>query len=293
MTHKSGFVNIIGKPNVGKSTLMNTLVGEQLSIVTSKVQTTRHRILGIINEEHYQLIFSDTPGIIEPKYALQESMMKSVRTALKDADIILLITDIYENPDETNDLIKNLNTANIPLLLVVNKTDKSKPETLLPLLQQWQNQLPKAILFPVSALKKRNTKELLNKIIELLPEHPPYFAKDALTDKPERFFMAEIIREKILLYYQKEIPYCVEVVVDSFKEEEKLVRIHTHIFVARDSQKGIILGKQGQAIKKTLTAARLDMEKFLKKKVFLEAHVKVNKDWRDNQRQLKKFGYTQ
>lgn len=293
MEHKSGFVNIIGNPNVGKSTLMNALVGERLSIITSKAQTTRHRILGIVNGDDFQIVYSDTPGILNPHYKLQETMIKSVNTAFIDADVILYVTDVKETIDKHEKYIDKLVKAEVPVLLILNKIDLVPKEKVFELGHIWSQILPKAEIIPISALKKKNLAPVFDRIIELLPEGPPYYPKDSLTDKTERFFVAEIIREKILLNYQKEIPYSVEVVVESFKEEEKLVRISALINVARKSQKGIIIGHKGSMLKKVGTEARKDIEGFLDKKVFLEIFVKISKDWRDNERSLKNFGYTQ
>jgi GTP-binding protein Era len=290
MKHKAGFVNIIGNPNVGKSTLMNGMVGEKLSIITSKMQTTRHRILGILNGEDYQVVFSDTPGIIRPAYKLQESMMKFVGTALSDADIILYVTDVYENPEEI-EIVNTIKAMDTPVLLLINKIDLSNQDSVNQLIEKWNGVLPKAEIFAISALHGHNLQGIFDRIIELLPESPPYYAKDALTDKPERFFVSEIIREKILMNYKKEVPYSVEIEVDSFKEKEDIIRIRSIVYVSRDSQKGILIGKQGQALKKTGTMAREEMEKFFGKKIFLELHVKVLKDWRGNENYLKKFGY--
>ncbi len=293
MTHKSGFVNIVGNPNVGKSTLTNKLVGERLSIITSKAQTTRHRILGIVNDDNYQIIFSDTPGVLRPNYKLQESMLKFSKSALQDADIIIYMTDIVEKIDKNNEFLDSVKKTKAPVLLIVNKIDESSPEQLDQLVEQWKDVLPNAEIFPLSALHGFNTDNLLKRIKELLPEGEPYYDKDALTDKPTRFFISEIIREKILLYYQKEIPYSVEVEVEEFKETEQQINIRAVIHVARDSQKGIIIGHKGSALKKTGTRARIDMEKFLDKKVFLQLYVKVSKDWRDKDINLRNFGYEQ
>ncbi len=293
MTHKSGFISIVGNPNVGKSTLSNLLVGERLSIITSKAQTTRHKILGILNGPDYQLVFSDTPGVLEPNYKLQESMLKFSKSALVDADVILFITDTVETPGKNEDFIKDVSTSEIPVLLVINKIDISNQEDLEKLLLRWKELLPKAEVFPISALKKFNTSNLMTRIIELIPESPPYFDKDTLTDKSERFFVSEIIREKILLYYQKEIPYSVEVEVEEFKVKPNRVDIRAIIHVARDSQKGIIIGHQGKALKKLGTEARKEIEVFLAKKVFLQLYVKVSKDWRNKEIQLRNFGYEQ
>lgn len=293
MKHKAGFVNIVGNPNVGKSTLTNKLVGERLSIITSKAQTTRHRILGIVNEENYQIIFSDTPGVLKPNYKLQESMLRFSKTALQDADVIVYMTDVVEKMDKNIDFLDSVKATSSPVLLVINKIDESNSEQLDKLVESWKKQLPNAEIFPMSALRGFNTDNLLKRIKELLPECDPYFDKDALTDKPTRFFISEIIREKILLYYQKEIPYSVEIEIEEFKEDEKQVNIRAIIHVARESQKGIIIGHKGSALKKTGTEARKDIEKFLDKKVFLQLFVKVNKDWRDKDNTLRNFGYGQ
>ncbi|MBN2348976.1 MAG: GTPase Era [Bacteroidales bacterium] len=291
MNHRSGFVNIIGNPNVGKSTIMNALVGERLSIITSKAQTTRHRIMGIVNGEDFQIIYSDTPGIINPAYKLQESMMKFVLSAFEDADIFLYITDVIESIDKNEHYISKLQKTNIPIILVINKIDLINQEKLEMLIDEWGKLLPKARLLAVSALKNFNINVLFDTILEKLPEGPEYFPKDSLTDKSERFFVAEIIREKILKNYKKEIPYSVEIEIESFKESEKIDHIRANIHVMRDSQKGIIIGHQGSMLKKVGTEARKDIESFLDKKVFLELFVKVNKDWRDKPLQLRKFGY--
>ncbi|SMO52801.1 GTP-binding protein Era [Saccharicrinis carchari] len=293
MKHKAGFVNIVGNPNVGKSTLTNRLVGERLSIITSKAQTTRHRILGIVNEEDYQIVFSDTPGVLKPNYKLQESMLRFSKMALQDADIIIYMTDVVEKLDKNNDFLNSVKKTDSPVILVINKIDESNPEQLDELVTVWKQELPKAEIYPMSALKGFNTDNLMKRIKELLPESEAYFDKDVMTDKPVRFFVSEIIREKILLYYQKEIPYSVEVEVEEFKEDKKQINIRAVIHVARESQKGIIIGHQGAALKKTGTEARKDMEKFLDKKVFLQLFVKVNKDWRDKGKSLRNFGYDQ
>lgn len=291
MSHKAGFVNIIGNPNVGKSTLMNGLVGEKMSIITSKAQTTRHRILGIVNDDDYQIVFSDTPGVLEPNYKLHEGMMKFVYSALEDADVLLLIVDAYDQIIKNEKVLRRLKDIEVPLLIVVNKIDLLDQDRLEETVNLWSEQFPKAEILPMSALHKMGIDTLLKKITTLLPESAPYFEKDALTDKTERFFMAEIIREKIFMNYKKEIPYSCEVVVHSFKDEENIVRISADIMVARDSQKGILIGHQGKMLKKVGTAARLDMEKFLDKKVFLELYVKVDQDWRDQDSKLKRYGY--
>jgi GTPase len=291
MDHKSGFVNIIGNPNVGKSTLMNSFVGEKLSIITPKAQTTRHRIMGIVTGENFQIVYSDTPGIIKPGYKLQESMMKFVGTAIVDADIILYVTDVKETPEKNSDYIEKINQTEVPVLLLINKIDLSNQEELEILVSKWKGLIPKAEIIPVSALKNFNLQLVLNRIIELLPVSPPYFPEDELTDKSQRFFASEIIREKIFINYQKEIPYSVEVQIEEFKESEDIIRINALILVARESQKSIIIGKKGSALKKTGTMARMDMEKFFEKKIYLETFVKVNKDWRDKDSMLKRFGY--
>lgn len=291
MTHKAGFVNIIGNPNVGKSTLMNALVGEKLSIITSKAQTTRHRIMGIVNEPDYQIIYSDTPGILQPNYRLQENMMQSVDTALGDADIILYVTDVVETVTKNPDYIQKINRIAIPVLIVLNKIDKSSQEEVMALMEQWQSLVPKAELFPVSALEHFNLEALFARILELLPESPPWFEKDRFTDKSLRFFASEIIREKIFLNYSQEIPYSVEVTIEEFIENDQRYNIRAVINVMRDSQKGILIGKQGSALKRVGTQARLDMEDFFEKKVFLELFVKVVPDWRENKTRLRQFGY--
>lgn len=289
--HKSGFVNIIGNPNVGKSTLMNALVGERLSIITSKAQTTRHRILGIVNGKDFQIVYSDTPGILKPNYKLQESMLKFVNTAFIDADIILYVTDVVEKPDKNKNYLLKVRIATIPVLLLINKIDLIDENKLNELVTLWHKLLPNAEILPVSALDKTNTGFLFDKIIELLPEGPEFYPKDSLTDKSERFIASEIIREKIFLNYQKEIPYSVEVGVESFKEESDIIRIRANIYVMRQSQKGIIIGHQGKALKKVGIKARKDIEGFMNKKVFLELYVKVNQDWRNMPIKLRNLGY--
>lgn len=291
MPHKSGFVNIIGNPNVGKSTIMNAMVGEKLSIITSKSQTTRHRIMGIVNEDNYQIVYSDTPGILKPNYKLQEKMMGFVSTALEDADIILYITDVVETMDKNQQYIERLSKTDAPIVLIINKIDLSNQQKLEELVDIWKKLLPKAEIIPVSAINNFNLDQVFKRILDLLPEGPPYFPKDSLTDKTERFFVSEIIREKVLLNYQKEIPYSVEIEVEEFKDTDKLLRIRATIHVVRSSQKGIIIGHKGQALKKLGTEARKDIEDFFGKKVFLELYVKVTKDWRDKDRQLRGFGY--
>lgn len=289
--HKAGFVNIIGKPNAGKSTLMNALVGEKLSIVSPKVQTTRHRIISILNSDDYQIVFSDTPGIIDPNYKMQECMMAFVNEAIKDADVIIYLTTPSENP-ETDVIPSSIVKTSQPVILAINKIDTRSQEEIEKLLGQWKKILPNAELIALSALHKFNMDSIINLIVKLLPENPPYYDKDTLTDRSTRFFINEIIREKILLYYNKEIPYSVEVEVDEFIEEKEITKISAMIFVTRDSQKGIIIGEGGRALKKVGTEARKDIEKFLNTKVFLQLIVKVQKNWRDNISLLKKFGYT-
>ncbi len=288
---KSGFVNIIGNPNVGKSTLMNELVGERLSIITSKAQTTRHRIMGIVNGDEFQIIFSDTPGIVKPVYKLHENMMRSVKTALSDADVILYVTDVIETADKHEDYLSKLKKMKTPIVLAINKTDLIEKPALDLLVAQWKETLPAAVIIPVSALHKKNVKEIFDTIWQLLPEGPAYYPVDSLTDRPERFFVTEIVREKIFLNYQKEIPYSCEVVIDSYKEAEDIIRINAVIYVIRETQKGILIGHKGEALKKTGTQARLDIEKFLGKKVYLGLQVKVSSDWRNNDNSLKRFGY--
>lgn len=289
--HKAGYVNILGKPNVGKSTLMNALLGEKLSIITPKAQTTRHRILGIANDDHYQIVFSDTPGIIKPGYKLQEYMMNFVQTAMEDADLFILVTEI---DDDFNDLktLDKLQKTDVPVMLLINKIDLGNQQQVVDKCEEWKSKYPGFHILPISALEKFNLDTVMNKILEFLPESPPYFPKDDLTDRPVRFFIAEMIREKILLHYQKEIPYSVEVTVESFEEGEKLVRIRSVIHVARESQKGIIIGHKGKALKKVGMEARKEMENFLGKQVFIDLHVKVSKNWRDNDLQLGRFGYS-
>jgi len=293
MAHKAGFVNIIGNPNVGKSTLMNAFVGEKLSIITAKAQTTRHRILGIVNGENFQVILSDTPGIIKPAYELQDSMMKFVKSAFEDADILIYMVEIGEKALKDTSFLEKLKDSKIPVLLLLNKIDASDQQTLEEQTQYWQEQLPSAEIHPISALRNFNVKEVFDRILELLPEAPPYFPKDQLTDKPERFFVNEIIREKILEYYKKEIPYSVEIETEEFLEDEKIIRIRSVIMVERDSQKGIIIGHKGAALKRVGIAARKDLEKFFEKQVHIELFVKVNKNWRSNLKQLRRFGYDQ
>lgn len=289
--HKAGFVNIVGNPNVGKSTLMNQLVGERISIATFKAQTTRHRIMGIVNSDDAQIVFSDTPGVLKPNYKLQESMLAFSESALQDADILLYVTDVIENPEKNMDFLEKVRKMTIPVLLLINKIDQTDQKKLGDIVEKWHTLLPDAEILPISAQNKFGTEILMKRIKELLPDSPPFFGKDQLTDKPARFFVSEIIREKILLYYDKEIPYSVEVKVDEFKEEEKRIRIHAVIYVERDTQKGIIIGHQGVALKKMSTEARKSLEKFFGKSIFLETFVKVDKDWRSNKRELDNFGY--
>ena len=289
--HKAGFVNIVGNPNVGKSTLMNLLVGERISIATFKAQTTRHRIMGIYNTEDMQIVFSDTPGVLKPSYKLQESMLNFSTSALTDADILLYVTDVVETVDKHAEFVEKVAQMDIPVLLLVNKIDLTDQEHLGEIVDSWKELLPKAEVIPVSATNRFNVDYLMKRIKELLPDSPPYFDKDQWTDKPARFFVTEIIREKILLYYDKEIPYSVEVVVERFKEEAKLIHINAVIYVERDSQKGIIIGKQGRALKKVSTEARRELEKFFGKTIYLETFVKVDKDWRNSDKELRNFGY--
>lgn len=289
--HKAGFVNIVGNPNVGKSTLMNQLVGERISIATFKAQTTRHRIMGIVNEEDAQIVFSDTPGVLKPNYKLQESMLAFSESALQDADVLLYVTDVVENPEKNQDFLDKVKRMTIPVLLLINKIDQSDQKTLGDIVERWHALLPNAEILPVSAKNKFGTAPLMKRIKELLPESPAYFGKDQLTDKPARFFVSEIIREKILLYYDKEIPYSVEVAVERFKETDTNTHINAVIYVERDSQKGIVIGHQGVALKKVSSEARKALEKFFDKKIFLEVFVKVDKDWRNSQRELNNFGY--
>ncbi|WP_317573338.1 GTPase Era [Segatella copri] len=289
--HKAGFVNIVGNPNVGKSTLMNQLVGERISIATFKAQTTRHRIMGIVNTDDMQIVFSDTPGVLKPNYKMQEMMLAFSESALADADVLLYVTDVIENPEKNMEFLEKVKKMQIPVLLLINKIDQSDPKKLGDIVEKWHSLLPNAEILPISAKNKFGTDMLLKRIKELLPESPAFFDKDQLTDKSARFFVSEIIREKILLYYDKEIPYSVEVRVERFKEDEKRIHINAVIYVERDSQKGIIIGHQGIALKKVNTESRKALEKFFDKKIFLETFVKVDKDWRSSQRELDAFGY--
>ncbi|KGN71428.1 GTPase Era [Porphyromonas sp. COT-239 OH1446] len=289
--HRSGFVNIVGNPNVGKSTLTNLLVGERLSIITSKAQTTRHRIMGIVNTPELQIVYSDTPGVLKPNYKLQQSMLEYSESALGDADVLVYVTDTVEAQDKNEDFLRRVASVECPLIVVINKIDLSNQAELERLVELWHERLPKAEIIPLSALNRFNVEPLRRRIESLIPLSPPYFDKDALTDRPARFFVTEIIREKILLYYQKEIPYAVEVVVEEFKEEEELIRIRTLIVVERESQKGIIIGHRGSALKKVGAMARKDMERFFEKKIFLEMYVRVEKDWRNRDNLLRRYGY--
>ncbi len=291
MTHKAGFVNIVGNPNVGKSTLMNLLMGERISIATFKAQTTRHRIMGIINTEDAQIVFSDTPGVLKPNYKLQEEMLAFSMSALQDADILLYVTDVVEKPDKNSEFLERVKRMNVPVLLLINKIDLSNQKELEALVGLWKESLPKAEIYPISAKVKFNIDNVIARIKELLPESPAYFGKDQWTDKPARFFVTEIIREKILLYYDKEIPYAVEVVVEQFKETEKNIHINAVIYVERDSQKGIVIGHKGIALKKVSSEARKTLEKFFGKSIYLEIFVKVDKDWRSNIQRLEAYGY--
>ena len=289
--HKAGFVNIVGNPNVGKSTLMNQLVGERISIATFKAQTTRHRIMGIVNTDDMQIVFSDTPGVLKPNYKMQEMMLAFSESALADADVLLYVTDVVENPEKNMDFLDKVKKMSIPVLLLINKIDESNQNKLGDIVEKWHTLLPNAEILPISAKNKFGVDMLLKRIKELLPESPAFFDKDQLTDKPARFFVSEIIREKILLYYDKEIPYSVEVRVERFKEDDKRIHINAVIYVERDSQKGIIIGHQGIALKKVNTEARKALEKFFNKSIFLETFVKVDKDWRSSQKELDAFGY--
>ncbi len=289
--HKAGFVNIVGNPNVGKSSLMNQLVGERISIATFKAQTTRHRIMGIVNTDEMQIVFSDTPGVLKPNYKLQESMLQFSESALQDADVLLYMTDVIEKPDKNIDFLGKVQKMRCPVLLLINKIDLSNQKDLEALVQQWHELLPNAEIIPLSVTNRFNVDAVLRRIKELLPDSPPYFGKDQLTDKPARFFVTEIIREKILLYYDKEIPYSVEVSVEQFKETPKNIHINAVIYVERESQKGIIIGAQGKALKKVSTEARKSLEQFFGKSIYLEVFVKVDKDWRNSTKELKTFGY--
>ena len=289
--HKAGFVNIVGNPNVGKSTLMNLLVGERISIATFKAQTTRHRIMGILNTEDMQIVFSDTPGVLKPNYKLQESMLNFSESALVDADVLLYVTDTVEKPDRDAEFMEKVRNLKVPVLLLINKIDLTNQEDVVKLVDEWHEMLTEAEIIPISAMAKFNVDVVMKRIKELLADSPPYFGKDQWTDKPARFFVTEIIREKILLYYDKEIPYSVEVVVEQFKEDEKSIHINAVIYVERDSQKGIIIGRQGKALKKVATEARKTLERFFRKSIYLETFVKVDKDWRSSDKELKNFGY--
>ncbi len=289
--HKAGFVNIVGNPNVGKSTLMNQLVGERISIATFKAQTTRHRIMGIVNTDEMQIVFSDTPGVLKPNYKLQESMLAFSESALTDADVLLYVTDVMENPEKNMDFLEKVQKMTIPVILLINKIDETNQGHLGTLVEKWHQLLPNAEILPISAKNKFGVDILLRRIKDLLPDSPPYFDKEQLTDKPARFFVSEIIREKILLYYDKEIPYSVEVVVESFKEKENSIHIRVVIYVERDSQKGIIIGHQGVALKKVGAESRKALERFFGKSIFLETYVKVDKDWRSSKKELENFGY--
>jgi len=291
MEHRAGYVNIIGKPNAGKSTLMNAMVGEKLSIITSKAQTTRHRILGIVNHPDYQVVFSDTPGILQPGYKLQEVMLKSARSALADADVIVYVAEVGEKPDPEEPFVEKMAASRFPVLLVVNKIDISTQEKVNAVIELWNRILPEARVIPASAKAGFNVDFIFSEILERLPVSPPYYPKDALTDKSERFMAGEMIREKILLHYKQEVPYAVEVEIESFREEDKIIRIRAVIYVERDSQKGILIGAEGKSLRRVGREARLEMEAFFAKKVFLEMNVKVKKDWRNDERQIRKFGY--
>ena len=289
--HKAGFVNIVGNPNVGKSTLMNLLVGERISIATFKAQTTRHRIMGIVNTDDMQIVFSDTPGVLKPNYKLQESMLDFSKSALTDADVLLYVTDVIEKSDKNQEFIDKVNLLDIPILLLINKIDLTTQENLEKIVAEWHALIPKAEILPISAKAKFNIQPLMKRIKELIPDSPPFFEKDQLTDKPARFFVSEIIREKILLYYDKEIPYSVEVLVERFKEEQKTIHISSVIYVERESQKGIIIGREGKALKKVSTEARKELERFFNKSIYLDVFVKVDKDWRNSDKELRNFGY--
>ncbi|MGI6573071.1 MAG: GTPase Era [Fermentimonas sp.] len=289
--HRSGFVNIVGNPNVGKSTLMNRLVGERISIITAKAQTTRHRIIGIVNKPEYQVVYSDTPGVLRPNYKLQESMLKFSLSALGDADVLLYVTDVVEKVDKNDEFLEKIQRLELPVLLLINKIDLTDQERLEELVMSWRERLPQAEIYPVSALNNFNIDRVQERVLELLPESPPYFEKDALTDKPMRFFVTEIIREKALLTYQQEVPYAIEAMVEEYKEESDIIRIRAIILVERESQKGIVIGHKGAALKKLGTLARKELERFLEKKVFLQLHVKVERDWRNRDNMLKALGY--
>jgi GTP-binding protein Era len=289
--HRSGFVNIVGNPNVGKSTLMNRLVGEKISIITAKAQTTRHRIIGIVNKPTYQIVYSDTPGVLRPNYKLQEQMLNFSLSALEDADVLLYVTDVVEKVDKNDEFLSKVHQLDMPVLLLINKIDQTNQASLETMVEQWKVLLPKAEIFPISALNNFAIEMLQKRILELLPESPPYFEKDALTDKPARFFVAEIIREKALLLYQKEIPYSIEVGVEEFKEEQDIIRIRAIVLVERDTQKGIVIGHKGESLKRLGIMARKDIERFFEKKIFLQLYVKVEKDWRNRDNMLKTFGY--
>ena len=289
--HKAGFVNIVGNPNVGKSTLMNRLVGERISIATFKAQTTRHRIMGIVNTEDMQIVFSDTPGVLKPNYKLQESMLQFSESALQDADVLVYVTDVVEKIDKNQDFLQKVQRMDVPILLLINKIDMSNQKELTTLVEEWHELLPQAEIIPISASNNFNVDVVLRRIKDLLPDSPPFFDKDQLTDKPARFFVTEIIREKILLYYDKEIPYSCEVSVEQFKETEKNIHINAVIYVERESQKGIIIGNQGKALKKVMTEARRSLEQFFGKSIYLETFVKVDKDWRNSDKELRSFGY--
>lgn len=291
--HKAGFVNIVGNPNVGKSTLMNLLVGERISIATFKAQTTRHRIMGILNTDDAQIVFSDTPGVLKPNYKLQEAMLRFSRSALRDADVLLYVTDVIESPEKNSDFIDEVRKLDVPILVLINKIDLSNQAELVKKVELWHELIPEAEILPISATAKFNVDVVMKRVMELLPESPPYFEKDALTDKPARFFVTEIIREKILLHYDKEIPYVCEAVVEQFKEDDGKIYIKALIYVERDSQKGIIIGHEGSALKRVATDARRELEKFFGKRIFLEIYVRVDKDWRNSDRQLRRFGYDQ
>ena len=291
--HKAGFVNIVGNPNVGKSTLMNLLVGERISIATFKAQTTRHRIMGILNTDDAQIVFSDTPGVLKPNYKLQEAMLRFSRSALRDADVLLYVTDMIESPEKNSDFIEEVRKLDVPILVLINKIDLSNQAELVKKVELWHELIPEAEILPISATAKFNVDVVMKRVMELLPESPPYFEKDALTDKPARFFVTEIIREKILLHYDKEIPYVCEAVVEQFKEDDGKIYIKALIYVERDSQKGIIIGHEGAALKRVATDARRELEKFFGKRIFLEIYVRVDKDWRNSDRQLRRFGYDQ